>query len=407
MADGTGPLPVGIGEAPSSPADQAARLQGFVQAGGRAAILLCRSRTTRATVLDRMLAELPNHATRAGNPLASPLTLHRLLFQIGAGAGDGEEVDVLLRCLQEQAGPAGLAVLAVDDAHTLAPCALAVLAQVPSPATKRQPGRLLILAGHPNLMAESSQPGLAGLHDPARFLVLRTEGAEDGCPELAAPAGMSGSPAYALGGGDPVPTSAPPASGPAPGRVEAEPPADLPAVQVPGRPADRHHSRLPVLAGGAVGVAVLAILMLSWGGPAAGPAESVPAAPPLAPASAPAPVSLIELVPAATPEPVLMPVPAPTPEPVPALPEAPPVAGSVPAPSAADATAPEVPRFTPLPRPAAVSSDADMRRGFDTFLDRAGRDTASLSPANREALFREYLEWRGRGPAGGTGRTVP
>jgi len=389
MADGTGaaPVPAGMEEVPPSAADQAARLQGFVQAGGRAAILLCPSRAARAAQLDRMLAELPNHATRAGNPLASPLTLHRLLFQIGAGAGDGEGGDALLRCLQERAGPAGLAVLAVDDAHTLAPDALAALAQVPSPAVQEQPGRLLILAGHPDLVPGLSGSGLAALHDPARVLVLRTRGADDGALELAAPAGTPGGPAGGSVGSDPVPLPASPAGGPAPGRTVALRLMDLP-VRMPGRPAGWRRSRPLMLAAGAAGAAVLAASALLWDGPAAGPAEptsmALPLAPPAAPVQAPVP----------GPAPAAAPMPVPTPA------DAASVAGSASAPPVADAPAPEAQRFTPLPRPAAVPSDAGLRRDFDVFLDRAGHDTAGLSPANREALFREYLEWRGGGQTG-------
>lgn len=428
MADGAGPVPAGIGKVPSSSAGQAACLQDFVQAGGRAVILLCPSRATRAAVLDRMLADLPNYATRAANPLASPLTLHRLLFQIGAVVGDGEEGKVLLRCLHEQAGPAGLAVLAVDDAHTLAPDALAVLAQVPSPAVQEQPGRLLILAGHPDLMSALSQPGLAALHDPARVLVLRTEGAEDGGPGPAALMGIPGGLIDDLTGDLPVPLPVPPAGGPAPGRVvavEAKPSTD-PPVRTPGGLADRRRSRLPMLAGGTLGAAVVATLVLSWGGPAAGPAGPPPTALPLAPASAPMLFKVPEPGPelAATPVPILAPVPIPAPMPVAApepelaaapepilapvpvpapVPDAAPGAGDAPASSPADAPAPEAQRSTPIPQSTAMPSGTDLRRDFDAFLDRAGRDTASLSPANRAALFREYLEWRGKGP----GRTAP
>jgi hypothetical protein len=393
MADGTGaaPVSVGMGEALLPSADQAARLQGFVQAGGRAAVLLCPSRATRAAVLDRMLADLPNYATRAGNPLASPLTLHRLLFQIGAGAGDGEEGDVLLRCLQERAGPAGLAVLAVDDAHTLAADALAALAQVPSPAVPEHPGRLLILAGHPDLMPVLSLPGLAALHDPVRVLVLRAEGVEDCGLEPATLMGTPGGPADGLTGSPPVPLPAPAASL-ALGRMMAAEAKSLtdPPMRMPGRLANRRRFGLPLLAAGAAGAAVLAMLVLSWGGPAAEPAGPLPTAPPLAPA--PMPVTAPEPVPAATPEPIPTPVP-----------DAAPGAGDAPAPSPADAPAPEAQRSTPIPRSTAMPSDTALRRDFDAFLDRAGRDTAGLSPADRAALFREYLNWRG----GTSGRAAP
>jgi len=49
------------------------------------------------------------------------------------------------------------------------------------------------------------------------------------------------------------------------------------------------------------------------------------------------------------------------------------------------------------PRRAATPSQAELRREFDAFLNRAGRDTASLTPADRAVLFRDYLAWRNRG----------
>jgi AAA domain len=48
------------------------------------------------------------------------------------------------------------------------------------------------------------------------------------------------------------------------------------------------------------------------------------------------------------------------------------------------------------PSPAQSQTGGQLRRDFDAFLDRAGRDTAPLTPAARAKLLREYLDWRAR-----------
>lgn len=89
------------------------------------------------------------------------------------------------------------------------------------------------------------------------------------------------------------------------------------------------------------------------------------------------------------------------------------LAASVPLPAAAaDGAAPASPRaderrsaVPPVPQAPVTPPGADgagpsvlpaaqVRRDFEAFLDRAGRDTARLGPAAREGLFREYVKWR-------------
>ena len=331
QAAGTGPqIPV---------PDEAGRIEGFVQGTGRLVVLLGSPRAGRAA-LDRILEELPGHAVRVGNALASPLTLHRLLFQLGAELDDGDDAASLLRCLQDRAGTGGLAVLAVEDAHTLAPDAMTALLQVPCAAAGDRPGRLLILAGHTDLLDK-----LPRASDPAHTLLLHLEGE-------AAPAAAQA--------------------------VQAGP--------APVRRIGPRAKRL-VLVAGVLGACILLLLAFGPSKMAPGPAPQAAGAVPVeAPAAAPAAPAIPvpdPVPPSPAPFTPALPTPAlPTPTlPVPALPM------------------PALPRATPLPRPAAAPSDADLRREFDVFLDRAGRDTAGLSPASRAALFREYLEWRG-GPAG-------
>ncbi len=361
--------PDGAGIAVPFPDSPAARVTSFVAGGGRSVIILCPSRITRAAVLDGVLAALPCRAMRAGNPLTSPLTLHRLMFQLGAGAADCDDDGLLARRLDEKTDTSALSVLAVDDGQTLAPDALAALAQVPSPAAVEHPGRLLILAGHPDLLLALFKPGLDALHDPANALFLDLDSLESGAaPGIEDTPGAAHPLSRALPGmGDAVPL---------PGAAEPAAPElpDRPSRPIIRRTVWRRLAR-PVLATLALSAAASVVLALSWDKVPARPSLSGPAAPSLSPLPA-WPGSL---------------APAPVQEPPPAQAVLQPFAPALPV--------PETQGVTPVPRPAAMPSDADLRRGFDAFLDRAGRDTAGLSPADRAALFREYRDWRNRGVA--------
>lgn len=357
--------PDGVAIAVPFPDSPAARVTSFVASGGRAVIILCPSRTIRAAVLDGVLAALPSQAMRAGNPLASPLTLHRLMFQLGAGAADSDDDSLLARRLDEKMDTSALAVLAVDDAQTLATDALTGLAQVPTPAAGEHPGRLLILAGQPDLLLELFKPGLDALHDPANALLVDLDGLDSAAPE-----GIEGasSPAHALsrtrpGRGDatPMPEAAEPA------------PPDQPDRPVLRRTIWRRLAR-PVLATLVLSAAASVVLALSW--------DKVPQGPDM-----PGRASL-----------GLSPLPeSPHPQ-APATQQPPPLQAII-QPVAPATPIPDTQGVTPVPRQAATPSDADLRRGFDAFLDRAGHDTAGLSPASRAALFREYLDWRSRSAA--------
>ncbi len=399
MMDGdAGVQPPDAGAGQGAGVGSAARVASFVARGGRAVIILCPARKVRTAVLDGVLEGLPGHLTRAGNPLASPLTLHRLLFQIGAGAVDGDD-GVLVRRLQERAGPADLVVLAVDDAQTLAPDALAALAQVPAPGIiGGHPGRLLILSGHPDLLLHLLDPGLDALNNPDAALMVDVDldvddvadfPAADGPPaerpplaeagppasplrppapppsaSLAAPAGASAAVPAAVSATAPVTASASPAA-----RVSPSAPlsTSLPEpAAAPAQPATRSR-RLRWRLGGVAAVGAAALLAaLAWriapqaarGPIPSQPASTQPAAPSVPPAAAPAIAPLLAAPP-----------------------------GLVPGPDGQ--TAPPAPRR-------ALPSEADLRREFDLFLDRAGEDTANLSPSDRAALFQEYLAWRSR-----------
>jgi len=359
----------GAGIAVPFPDSPAARVTSFVAEGGRAVVVLCPSRTTRAAVLDGVLAALPGQAMRAGNPLASPLTLHRLMFQLRAGAADCDDDGLLARRLDEKTDTSALAVLAVDDAQTLAVDALAALAKVPSPAAGEHPGRLLILAGHPDLLLALFKPGLDALHDPANALLVDLDGLESGAgPDIEdRPDTARTLSTVRPGMGDAVPL--PGAAMP----TLPEPPAQ------PGRPVLRRTvwSRLarPVLATLALSAAASVVLALSWDKVPAGQMSS----------------GRTELG--------LSPLPASPRPPVPVPVQEPPPVQAVVQPSVPATSVPDTQGVTPVPRPAAMPSEADLRRGFDAFLDRAGRDTAGLSPADRAALFREYLDWRSRSAA--------
>ena len=399
---------------PNSPA---ARVTAFVEAGGRAVVILCPSRPVRAAVLNGVLAVLPGRVVRAGNPLSSPLTLHRLMFQIGAGPAE-EDGGLLARRLEERADPTQLAVLAVDDAQTLAPEALAALAQVPCPATPHRPGRLLVLAGHPDVLLMLFKPGLDALHDPASALMVDVDDGEDAedvegaaaaLAALAVPAPSGFGPGAA---GSATPLLAPPVFVPLPSAAVCIPAAAKASAGQPGW-SRRGRLALGALAAAAAVVGVVLLrgvaLPASRPAPASAPGATAPggaalgAVPPIgtgpgivtpsagAPsagtssagtssAGMPSAGTSNAGAPAAEASGTVLPDAV-----LPAAGTAP--GGALPPPGMPDAA----------PRRAATPSQAELRREFDAFLNRAGRDTASLTPADRAVLFRDYLAWRNRG----------
>ncbi len=109
------------------------------------------------------LAEAGPASVRVGNPLSSPLTLRRILFQIDLdGGGDEAEVDDearLARLLEERRGAQDRIVLVVEQADTLNPAALLSLQRLAG-----TPGALQVLfVGAPAFWALLDDAGLAPL----------------------------------------------------------------------------------------------------------------------------------------------------------------------------------------------------------------------------------------------------
>ncbi len=317
---------------PGLAGELARRAVGFIQAGGRAVVLVDPSAPARAAALDSILAALPAGAIKIGNPLVSALTLDRLMFQLGI-EDEGGDAGGLIVCALDVPSGVRMAVLAVDDGHSLTPEAITALERVPSPATPDQAGRLLLLAGGPGLLALVSGPGCEVLRDPRLTLtVVAPAAAESVAPDLAEAAA-------ALSFGEPgMPDTPPPRAG---------------------------ISRfwwVGLLLAGSFVAGLVGTPVLFW-------ASQAPAPPPDASLADPAPPA------AARPEP-----------------DAAEAAGGYPSPQAA----PDLPERRVTPTPTLAEADARLRQEFDAFLNRAGRDTARLSVRARKRLFREYLDWRSR-----------
>ncbi len=310
----------------------------FIQAGGRAVVLVDPSAPARAAALESILAALPAGAIKIGNPLTSALTLDRLMFQLGI-EDEGEDAGGLIVCALDVPSGVRMAVLAVDDGHSLTPEAITALARVPSPASPDQAGRLLLLAGGPGLLALMSGPGCEVLRDPRLTLTVMA-------PAVAESA---------------APASAEAAAAPSFGKPGV---ADTPPLS----PGTNRLWWVGLLLAGSFVAGLVGTPVLLW-------VTQAPAPPPGASPADPAPSAAV--------------LPGP---------DAAEVGGGHPSPQAA----PDLPerRVTPTPQPTLAEADARLRQEFDAFLNRAGHDTAGLSVKARKRLFREYLDWRSRNAGG-------
>ncbi len=346
----------------------------FLEPGGCTLVLVGPSGSGKTTLLDELLARLPGKIIKVANPLVSPITPDRFLFQIGGTSDDRDDGEAIIQCLLGTPGNGKPTTLAVDDAHSLDPQVWPVLARIPGLVAPNEAGMNLIIATRPELLDALPRLMLHATQGLPRTLIVT----------LPEPAHMR----------PPVAVEAPAAAAIAPPpATRSRRPGRPPAAGPPGR------SRLAWIGG----AAVLAVAVIAVTSSVTRPAfQAFMAAPVSAPASGPPQMAVIA---------------------VPAT-----IAGgdSVPAKEEAmandvgQASAPAIPGSSdqpelsapmlplpaqPLPRlvqQGSSISDNQLRQEFAAFLRRAGRDTASLAPSARDALYREYLSWRERGLSGQT-----
>ncbi len=368
-----------------------ASLTAFCEGNADLAVLVGSPQSGKTAAVRAMIEAFGGRAATVANPLKSPLTVHRILLQLGAGDGQDEDIAALIAQDTAQGMPG---LLVIDDAHTLAPGALPALARIvgaPLPDGSRVK---LVLAGGlglPELLASSE---IALFRDPSRYrlFVLTQTAAADG---LVVPAS-----AFV-----PEPITAEAAAGVAAPVIAPSVPAD---ALIP-TPAPLHPGISPSwkrrLLGAAAAAALMAGIAAFW--PYKAP-EVVQAAevgskeadvvgpsgplPPLPDSSADALPDAAEAGPA-------LPPPAIVPPPM----VAPAVAAEGPAtepPATRPASSIPETQIHPTSRRETGPSEAKLRRDFTAFLQRAGHDTATLTPAAREALFHEYLGWLSRAGSG-------
>lgn len=354
-----------------------------------------------------------SHVLRLGNPLSSPLTLGRLLFQFGSSeqeASGGNELDAVFRALRAGRGSEDHVIIVVEEAETLDAQALSFLGLLPTLPAVGLPRMQLLLAGRPSLLALLAQEQFQalrarigvhaaieplGTEEATRYAEYRAQRRHVG-QDWTGPDRIAEIVAQA--GGDPgridtllaeVTATADMASGDAkaelpgigvdtaddhPRSKEAAPDPVLPARNGvrPGR------VRVRVLAGAALCLgAIVAVIVLAGNGSEKPLPGQVAASEPSASSNAPPPR-------------------AERPEAAAAAGDTGAAAPSVP-PAAASDQQQAAEREAAAERDAAESAQARLRREFDAFLDRQGGTPALLTATQRNELFQEYLAWRERG----------
>ena len=348
-----------MGETASTPA---ARALEAVRAGAPLSALVIEDRGELQAALHHVLDGVPagTRVLRVGNPLRAPLTLARVLIQLAGAESDlpsGDDAGLVLKTVMQQQGDAARVLLCIEQAETLHAAGLLDFLAAAQPFMTAPVPLQILFSGGGGFAAVLAHDGMEALRGALGF--------DAAAPDAPAPRPLSVDTAPAL-----VPAP-PPANAVAP----APPPPDVSPVQPdpliarfsreiePPASARRRVLRSLLLAAlllAVVGVALGAGMRLLFYRdilPQRGlPPLDLPTAPPApAPAPAPAPVAA----------PLPLPPPAPTPAPPPA-----------PAPAAAD--------------------PARLRREFDAFLRQQGANAATLTDAQRAALFNEFLDWRAR-----------
>ncbi len=312
---------------------------------------------------------------RAGSPNPHG-TLEGILIQAAGPDGEAFSEDkarLIVRAIAKRQGNERGVMLLIEHAEAVHPKMLRALqAMAPYFTQGGEPTLQATFVGRPTFRALLDGPGLASLRDalgggptsPAHMPVSpRGHRHDSPVAALKATAGVPGEPT-------PVSQSAPP----------AEPAVASAAALRRGRIL----LRLALVLAAAViamGAAYVGLRRVFYRDLPARPAVSA------AMPAAPLPGSASSLPGPSTPSPSLS---------VPSAP-APPVA-EMPAPSLAPGVAPPGAATPPIGSAAPLPADPPtrLRQEFEAFLANSGRNVATLSAAQRSALFGEYLEWRSK-----------
>ncbi len=397
------------------------RIEQFIASGGRAVVLVGPPGSGKVRLVDAVLSGLSGRQTRIGNLTSRPLSMKRMLQQIGMPSDEGTD-GPFFGMLAEQAYDDQSAVVVVQQAHTLSPYALSALSRVPGLGGPEHPGMILVLAGEASLLAKLSAPGLEQLRNARRTLVLTMPAG--GAVDEAGVARLTWT-ALLPDGGDAAAAASPGRRRLPPIRTDRP---TTPAAPLLKRPAPQPAGLVML---GAAMTAAITLGWMVWPEPTSSrspattpvippPASRLTSEQPRPMLSGPGPIEAAAKPPGTS---RVIPEPSAPVEETATLPSsslaAPPLTPDLtprlttdftpgplpnrrpePAPESAPEQAPEQAQEQ-APEPAPEPTPAQIKREFDGFLNRAGRDTAKLTPAARAALFREYLQWRIRASLAG------
>ncbi len=395
--------------------------------------LLLEDDQARGVALLRLLQSMVGSDTRVvhvGNPLRSPLTLERILIQVAGPEGEvflEDDARLIVRAIAERQGQEACVVLLIEQAETLHPKVLRSLqAMTPYFALEGCPTLQVVFVGRPSFRALLDEDGLQPLRQALGF--ERPGPAE---PDATAIPGVPERPGKAPGDkalGAKASIFRPGQRTVSVARPEPKPDIGLdrlpdpsfpfyePADDEPPTPTPNAAERLAVRAEpggdlsprrrGALLPALLTLVVLAalatgaFFGLRSVFYRDVPARPALAslrPAEPQSPATVPLAAPPQPSPPQSSPATPPPKAVAPALTTAAPPPATPPAAIEPDST-PSSPPTLPsvITPPSVANSPARLRREFDAFLLNSGLGAATLSEAQRGALFDEFLAWRAR-----------
>lgn len=127
--------------------------------------------------IDQCIALLPDQSLRIiriRGAQGSPLTLSRIIRELGAGEHTGAPADddeLIVRLLAKPGGNGGRVVLVIEQAERLSARTLAFLQVISTVFGARSPGIQLLFAGHPSFEQLISTDELAGIRDRLETIV--------------------------------------------------------------------------------------------------------------------------------------------------------------------------------------------------------------------------------------------